>query len=116
MSEFLVNVMSIGLLNQIRHRSLRVLGENGEVVPESSELVSFKASDFLNVGELQEAIIRERRVDLAVEGGYLHDLVRLERDGLNEGKVYRSDADKLRLPIPQREIDADPNLAQNPGD
>ncbi|QKX03993.1 RagB/SusD family nutrient uptake outer membrane protein [Aquimarina sp. TRL1] len=56
-------------------------------------------------------ILLERQRELAFEGFALHDLKRLG------GSVDGIDAndDKLVLPIPQREMDANPNLTQNPG-
>ncbi len=58
-----------------------------------------------------EEILEERKRELAFEGFALHEAKRLEQsiDGL------AFDANSLVLPIPQREIDANPNLQQNPG-
>jgi starch-binding outer membrane protein, SusD/RagB family len=102
---------AVTLLNQIRERSLRIVDENGYEVPEAAkDFVVYKAGD-VTKAELIEAIIRERRVELAFEGNYFHDLMRLKRDV--QDNPY--DADKLRLPIPQREMDVNPALIQNPG-
>ncbi|MCB0518351.1 MAG: RagB/SusD family nutrient uptake outer membrane protein [Lewinellaceae bacterium] len=109
-----INAESIDLINKIRRRSMRVLDENGVLVPVSDSLISFKAADFIDMEALCEAIIRERRVELAFDGNYFHDLMRLQREVLNNGKVYSYQDNKLRLPIPQREVDANPNLEQNP--
>lgn len=56
-------------------------------------------------------IIDERKRELSFEGHALHDLKRLQLsiDGL------AFDADLLVFPIPQRELDANPNLEPNPG-
>ncbi len=58
-----------------------------------------------------EDILEERKRELAFEGFALHDAKRLKQaiDGL------AFNANSLVLPIPQREIDANPNLEQNPG-
>ncbi len=58
-----------------------------------------------------EEILEERKRELAFEGFALHDAKRLKQsiDGL------AFNANSLVLPIPQREIDANPNLEQNPG-
>ncbi|CAM4273721.1 RagB/SusD family nutrient uptake outer membrane protein [Gillisia limnaea] len=58
-----------------------------------------------------EDILEERKRELAFEGFALHDVKRLEQsiDGLP------FDANSLVLPIPQREMDANLNLEQNPG-
>ncbi len=110
-----INETSVELLNQIRRRSLRVIDENNNIIPGSDMLIDFSAEDFENVEELTEAIILERRIELAFEGNYFHDLMRLKRDVIGDQKVYSFDANELRLPIPQREMDANPNLVQNPG-
>lgn len=106
-----VNDESLDLLNAIRTRAIRVVDGTGGVVPNGGDLISYSASDFANADELIEAIILERRVELAFEGNRFHDLVRLQRDV--KGTAF--DADKLRWPLPQRDLDANSNLTQNPG-
>lgn len=81
-------------------------------------------------GNLQEAIVNileERRIELAYEGHRFIDIKRT-RDITNEG-VIRDMADcggatpcelpvddfRFTLPIPQGEIDVNPNVEQNPG-
>ncbi len=56
-------------------------------------------------------ILMERRLELAHEGHAIHDARRTKRtvDG------FAFDSDKLVFPIPNREINANPNLVQNPG-
>lgn len=54
-------------------------------------------------------ILQERRRELALEGLALHDVKRLEGTVGN----LSWDSPRLILPIPQREIDANPNLEQN---
>lgn len=58
-----------------------------------------------------EEILEERKRELAFEGFALHDAKRLKQS-IN-GLAF--DANSLVLPIPQREIDANSNLQQNPG-
>lgn len=106
-----VNQESVDLLNSIRTRAIRVLDANGAVVPGAADLISFTTGDFASADELIEAIILERRVELAFEGNRFHDLCRLQRDV--KGTPF--DADKLRWPLPQRDLDANANLVQNPG-
>lgn len=74
----------------------------------------------LSQAEFRQAVLRERRVELAFEGKRYFDLLRV--DGGQYGvdflrSIGKSNASKPRLllPIPQLEIDANPNLAQNPG-
>jgi starch-binding outer membrane protein, SusD/RagB family len=79
-------------------------------------------------------ILNERRLELAFEGHRWDDLVRSglavsTMGNLNEYKytcgtgtssapiktIYHCDQNHLLMPIPQSEIDANPNLTQNPG-
>lgn len=56
-------------------------------------------------------ILTQRHLELAFEGFYLHDL---KRNALPVGTLpYNSP--RLIFPIPQREIDVNPNLVQNAG-
>ncbi len=57
------------------------------------------------------AILAERKLELAFEGHQVHDAKRLKR---NVGTLAFSD-NKLVVPIPQREIDTNKSLVQNPG-
>ncbi|MFN3488076.1 MAG: RagB/SusD family nutrient uptake outer membrane protein [Emticicia sp.] len=57
------------------------------------------------------AILIERKLELAFEGHQVHDAKRLKR---NIGTLTFSD-NKLVVPIPQREIDTNKSLVQNPG-
>lgn len=56
-------------------------------------------------------ILNERAHELAFEGFSLHDA---KRTKTNVGTIAWND-NKLVFPIPQREIDANPKLVQNPG-
>jgi hypothetical protein len=58
-----------------------------------------------------EEILLERRLELAHEGFRIHDIKRLQQS--IGGYAYNSDV--LVFPIPARELDANPNLTQNPG-
>lgn len=58
-----------------------------------------------------DVILLERRKELAFEGFRLHDIKRLKE---NVGTLNYND-NKLVFPIPQREIDANTNIEQNPG-
>lgn len=106
-----LNQASVDMLNAIRARAIRVYDGNGDLVAGGADLISFSLDDFASADELIEAIILERRVELAFEGNRFHDLCRLQRDV--KGTDYQ--ADRLRWPIPQRELDANSNLVQNPG-
>jgi starch-binding outer membrane protein, SusD/RagB family len=58
-----------------------------------------------------DAILAERKLELSFEGLQVHDAKRLKR---NVGTLTFSD-NKLVIPIPQREIDTNKALVQNPG-
>ncbi|MXV51650.1 RagB/SusD family nutrient uptake outer membrane protein [Pedobacter sp. HMF7647] len=56
-------------------------------------------------------IVKERKLELALEGQTIHDAKRMKKSV--DGLPY--DSNKLVFPIPQREMDANSNLIQNPG-
>ena len=58
------------------------------------------------------AILKERKLELAFEGLQVHDAKRLKKN-VTSSIVYN--ANQLVLPIPQREIDTNKSLVQNPG-
>jgi hypothetical protein len=73
-----------------------------------------------------EALLKERRLELAFEGQRWFDLVRLDKieeimnavyakDSGRKTQVYKFNRDSYRLPVPQAVIDQNPNLVQNPG-
>ncbi len=75
---------------------------------------------------LLQALIKERRLELAFEGQRWFDLVRLNlvesvmnsvysKDSGRRSQVYQFNQNSYRLPIPQSKIDQNPNLIQNPG-
>ncbi|MCC7505388.1 MAG: RagB/SusD family nutrient uptake outer membrane protein [Saprospiraceae bacterium] len=99
----------IALLNEVRARSLRVRDAAGNEPPDKQALVLFAVADFPDTGALIDAIVLERRVELCFEGNHFQDMIRLQRD--IEGLRY--DDCRLRLPIPQREVDVNKNLRQN---
>jgi len=78
----------------------------------------------LNQTDFREAVLHERRMELAFEGQRWFDLIRVD-DGRGKGRwgidflhsVGRTNASQtyLLFPIPQAEIDSNPNLTQNPG-
>jgi starch-binding outer membrane protein, SusD/RagB family len=64
-----------------------------------------------SVEGLLAAILHERRVEFAFEGHRFFDLRRM---GL-AGQLLGMTSDRLLYPIPQAEMDMNPNLTQNPG-
>lgn len=74
----------------------------------------------LSQAALREKIRKERRIELAFEGSRWFDLVRYDNGQYAAGFLHGAgktnfSAKHLLLPIPQKEIDANPNLSQNPG-
>ncbi|AFL83961.1 RagB/SusD family protein [Belliella baltica DSM 15883] len=60
-------------------------------------------------------ILRERKLELAHEGHAIHDVKRT-RGSVTEGNTtYQFNDPRMVFPIPQREMDANPNLVQNQG-
>jgi hypothetical protein len=66
---------------------------------------------------LYEEILNQRRIELAFEGHRLWDLKRLGRDIVKTPHYVNLNFTDTRIlaPIPQREVDGNKNLAQNPG-
>jgi hypothetical protein len=60
---------------------------------------------------LMDAILNERRLELAFEG---HRFFDLRRHGKAESKLQMP-ANRLLIPLPQAELDVNDNLVQNPG-
>jgi starch-binding outer membrane protein, SusD/RagB family len=65
-----------------------------------------------------EEILQERKLELAHEGHIIHDVKRTRgtiRDNINANLIYTHDDPRMVFPIPQREMDVNENLIQNPG-
>lgn len=93
---------AVNLVNDIRDRS-----EMGPVDPESGD-------------ELMEAIKHERLLELVHEGIRINDLRRWRSEEIGNSNATNEftvpwNADNMILPIPQREMDVNDNLEQNPG-
>lgn len=95
-------------LNNIRTRSISVTDEDGV---DFSELIEFEPGDFNSRDEMMDAILLERRVELSFEGDRFYTLKRkgLPIDG------FQPDDNRITFPIPQGEMDANPNMVQNEG-
>lgn len=76
--------------------------------------------------EMRETIRHERRIELALENLYYSDIRRWRiAEIVNNGPIYNANGDVIEnrqfnpdrdylWPVPQREIDLNPNLTQNP--
>lgn len=74
----------------------------------------------LSQDDFRTAVLHERRMELAFEGQRWFDLIRINNgqwglDFLHSIGKTNATSKNLLLPIPQQEIDANPNLKQNPG-
>lgn len=100
------------LLNQIRTRSLVVL--DADENEQNNALVEFSLADFNNKQELIDAILLERRIELAFEGDRFYTLKRKALPVTNRVGTFQTNDPCMVFPIPQGEIDANPNMVQNP--
>ena len=96
-----VSAEAITLLNTVRGRSL----------PSIAAYPAYTAASFANKQALIDAILFERRLELAFEGHRYYDLLRYKR---NPSRISYGD-NRVVLPIPLVDIQQNPNLVQNPG-
>jgi hypothetical protein len=96
-----VSADAITLLNQVRRRSL----------PNVPAYPDYTAASFANKQALIDAILLERRIELAFEGHRYYDLMRYKR---NSSRINYGD-NKAIFPIPLVDIQQNPNLVQNLG-
>ncbi len=87
---------AVTLINALRNRA--GIGAYAGVVDQAS---------------LRTEVFNQRRAELALEGHFFFDLVRTNRAAAYFGATWNSS--QALLPIPLREINANPNLVQNPG-
>jgi len=92
-----------GYLNQIRNRAGLSAIASG-----------------LDQTAFREAVLHERRLELAFEGQRWFDMIRVDNgqyalDFLHSIGKTNATTKHLLFPIPQIEIDRNPNLTQNPG-
>jgi hypothetical protein len=96
-----VSADAIALLNTVRSRS----------VPNIPAYPAYTVASFASKQALIDAILFERRLELAFEGHRYYDLLRYKR---NPGRINYGDQ-RVVLPIPLVDIQQNPNLQQNPG-
>ncbi|WP_375581050.1 RagB/SusD family nutrient uptake outer membrane protein [Marivirga tractuosa] len=82
-------------------------------IRERAGLDAWTVADFASADALVDAIRTERRLELAFEGHRRMDLLRIGADLRTGLPAAAFGANKTILPIPQREIDLNPNLAPN---
>ncbi|MCH7401429.1 RagB/SusD family nutrient uptake outer membrane protein [Belliella kenyensis] len=94
------------------------LGQNQQALDALNmirERVGLEPYENISDNELIEAILNERRLELAFEGHRFFDLKRLGRDIVKEFGVIPFDDFRILNNIPQREIELNSNLVQNRG-
>ncbi|MDR0729270.1 MAG: RagB/SusD family nutrient uptake outer membrane protein [Prevotellaceae bacterium] len=95
-------------------------------IRQRANLSALPASVTANKETMLNALLKERRLELALEGERWFDLVRLDKVEEVMNAVYAKDPGRpaqkypftqnsYKLPIPQTVIDENPNLVQNPG-
>lgn len=100
-----LNQESVDLLNQVRNRS------KGATTP------AYTLASFADAPALINAILLERRLELAFEGHRYYDLLRTRQTIPAHGTIgaIPYGDNRLVLPIPQADLQNNPNLVQNPG-
>lgn len=102
-------------LNQIRRRSLRVTDADGNPAgPVGTAIIEYERTDFNNKEELLDAILLERRIELAFEGDRFYTLKRKGIPVTNRAGTFQTNDPCMVFPIPQGEMDANSNMVQNP--
>ena len=127
------NMMHLRLADIIllRAEALNAIGQTGEAITLLNQVrarVELAPTIAVSQSEVKLAILKERRLELLVENNRYWDLQRYYNDtsafvaylnGLTDssGKSleYKATPDKTFAPIPQSEIDINPNLVQNAG-
>jgi hypothetical protein len=94
------------LVNTVRRRAIVVSGGTATIA-----MIDYTPASFTTKQELLDAILLERRVELAFEGDRFYTL---QRRGLTIRGLTPSD-NRITFPIPQQEMDANPSMVQNPG-
>lgn len=105
--------------------SLNELGQTGqayEYINNVRDRAGLAPLSGLSQADFRLAMERERRVEMALEGHRWFDLVRTDRaitvlnaDYADRGLAFTVEKHELLLPIPQGQIDINPDLEQNDG-
>lgn len=107
-----VNVIRLAELYLIRAECNRRLNSStGDSVDNDVNRIRSRAGLAPLNNATLEQVLQERKLELAFEGLRSYDIKRLKLSA--DGNAWDSDA--MTFPIPQREMDANKNLVQNPG-
>lgn len=108
----------------MRAEALNELGQTASAETPLNEVRGRAGLDDIQSGlsqaDFRNAVLKERRMELAFEGQRWFDLIRVNNgqyglDFLHSIGKTNADEHHLLLPIPQIERDRNPNLTQNPG-
>jgi len=125
------NVMLIRLADIIllKAEALNETGQTSQALPLINQIrfrVQLGNTPASTQTQVRDAILKERRLELAFEGERWYDLLRAggpytinlmnsQVDGSGNNLGYNVNQDKLIFPIPQKERNLNRNLDQNPG-
>jgi hypothetical protein len=84
-------------------------------VHSTAGLDSLTSTDITNKAEFRDAVMKERRLELAFEGHRYFDLVRTGKAPAVLGNIGTLAGANWLFPIPQSELDANTKMTQNPG-
>ncbi|WP_093025237.1 RagB/SusD family nutrient uptake outer membrane protein [Pustulibacterium marinum] len=108
----------------IKAEALNELGDTSLAYPYVNMIRNRAGLSDLSVGlsqsDFRKAVLKERRLELAFEGQRWFDLIRVQEgqyglDFLHSIGKSNASEKHLLFPIPQIELDRNPNLTQNPG-
>lgn len=108
---------ALDAINQVRERARNKQVDEEGIPLFWGHLPDYTMEDFGNKGEFLNAIIDERRWELAFEGHRRLDLLRWGKliETLKEKGNQNIQEHHTLFPVPQQERDANPMLSQNPG-
>jgi hypothetical protein len=115
----------------LRAEALNQIGQTAEAITLLNQVrarVELAPTEATSQNEVALAILKERRLELVIENNRFWDLKRYYNDDakltqhLNDqtdsaGNSFgiQTTVDKVLIPIPQAELDVNPNMTQNPG-
>ncbi|MCB0464258.1 MAG: RagB/SusD family nutrient uptake outer membrane protein [Aequorivita sp.] len=108
----------------MKAEALNELGQTSTAEPYLNMIRNRAGLDNIQSGlsqtQFREAVLKERRIELAFEGQRWFDLIRVNNgqyalDFLHSIGKNNAAQKHLLFPVPQIEIDRNPNLTQNPG-
>ena len=129
-NEYLLRLADIMLLKAEALNELGQIAQSAEIVNtirERVELDPLTEEQTASQSAMRDAILKERRLELAQEAKRWDDLIRYDKvmevmnnvDDIDlrtgQSVNYNVTEKDLLLPIPQEEIDRNPTLEQNPG-